>query len=370
MFEEKKIALVHDWLNGMRGGEKCLEVFCELFPHADLYTLLYKQGELSPTIESMNIKHSFIQKLPFSFNYYRHYLPLFPFAIERFNLDNYDIIFSSSHCVAKGVQHRNRAYHISYIHAPMRYIWGSFDTYFSKKRANLPIRITAKALRPLLQKWDLKSSERVHTFLCNSINVQQQISNIYHRESIVINPPVDLEQFRPSKIKDNFYLMVGAFAPNKRVDLAIEAFNLLKFPLKIVGSGQDEKYCRSIAKPNIEFLGAIDNDQIALLYQKAKAFIFPGEDDFGITPLEAQASGTPVIAYGRGGALETVTEKTGIFFYEQSINSLCDAVEYVEYHSDHFSPEECVKQANRFGREKFKQKIAKALEDGYNAHLR
>ncbi|MBF0289028.1 MAG: glycosyltransferase [SAR324 cluster bacterium] len=365
ILQNKKVALVHDWLNGMRGGEKCLEVFCEIFPDADLYTLLYEEGTLSATIEEMSIIPSFIQKLPYSFKRYRHYLPLFPIAIERFNLNDYDLILSSSHCVAKGVRHHGKPYHISYIHAPMRYMWGLFDTYFGPQKTNLAVRTIAKAIRPYLQQWDLKSSNRVHTFLCNSKNIQNRILEIYHRDSTVIHPPVDLSSFPAGNGKKNFYLMVGAFAPNKRVDLAIKVFNNLKHPLKIVGSGQDEAYCRSIADSNIEFLGNVDDRTISQLYQEAKAFIFPGEDDFGITPLEAQASGTPVIAFAKGGALETVTEETGIFFNEQTVESLETAVVQFEDQKKIFSTEKCVQQARRFSRERFKQEIIKALEQGY-----
>ncbi len=369
VFEGKKVALIHDWLNGMRGGEKCLEVFCELFPHADLYTLFHEAGQVSPTIEAMRIIPSFIQKLPLVFEKYRNYLPLFPTAIEQFELNDYDLILSSSHCVAKGIRHNGRPYHVSYIHTPMRYMWGLFETYFGRDRASWPVRKVAKAIRPYLQNWDLRSSARVHHFLSNSHNVQQRVLTIYGRESEVIHPPVDLSRFQVSEGQKDYYLMIGAFAPNKRVDLAIEAFNLLKIPLKIVGSGQDETYCQGIAQPHIEFLGNVDDEAIALLYREAKAFVFPGEDDFGITPLEAQASGTPVIAYAKGGALETVTEETGIFFHEPTVGALREAVEKMETGKKDFTSEACVRQVQKFGRERYKQQILKTLEEGYQQRL-
>lgn len=365
VFAGKKVALVHDWLNGMRGGEKCLEVFCELFPQADLYTLFYEAGKLSPTIEAMSIRSSFIQKLPHVFKKYRYYLPLFPKAIEQFDLSNYDLVLSSSHCVAKGVQHNGHPYHVSYIHTPMRYMWGLFDTYFGRDHNPWWFHYAARVVQPYLQRWDRNSAERVHHFLCNSHNVRQRILTIYGKEADVIHPPVNLSQFQTHVEKKDYYLMIGAFAPNKRVDLAISAFNLLNLPLKIVGSGQDESYCKAMAQPHISFLGDVSDDAISQLYREAKAFVFPGEDDFGITPLEAQASGTPVIAYAKGGALETVTEKTGIFFHEPTCQSLAAAIQQMEKERGSFTAEACAEQARQFNRERYKQQILNALEQGY-----
>ena len=364
-FSEFKVALVHDWLIGMRGGEKCLEVICELFPQADLYTLVYQKGELSKIIESMNIKTSLIQKLPFGLKRYRHYLPLFPFAIEKFDFRRYDLIISSSHCVAKGIRKNDSTYHISYVHAPMRYVWDQFGTYFKQSRTAWYTKLGAKLMRPYLQSWDIKTSKNVNTLLCNSYNVQKKILNYYKMESQVIYPPVNLSYFKPGSSKENFYLIAGALAPNKRVDLAIEAFNRLKIPLKISGTGQEEKYCRSIADKNIEFLGSISNKQLLELYQKARALVFPGEDDFGITPLEAQACHTPVIAFEKGGALETVNKSTGIFFKEQNVESLCEAIEEMEQNFKKFSEKSFKKQISRFGRNIFKDDIANAIEQGY-----
>ena len=358
-----KVALVHDWLNGMRGGEKCLEVLCELFPDADLYTLIHEKGKLSKVIESMKISTSFIQHMPFGLKKYRHYLPLFPLAIEQFNLNGYDLIVSSSHCVAKGVKHDDSVYHISYVHSPMRYVWDQFDTYFRQPRTSMLVRIGAEATRSYLQRWDSKTSKRVDTFICNSQNIRRKIRDYYNRESQVIHPPVDLSFFRPGKAKESYYLMVGAFAPNKRVDLAVKAFNQLKLPLKIAGRGQDEAYCRSIAEENIEFHGTLSNKKLLELYQQARALVFPGEDDFGITPLEAQACNTPVIALASGGALETVSEKTGIFFKEQTEDALCEAVEKMERSWKDFSPEAFFSQTKKFGRETFKNKIADVIEN-------
>tara|TARA_B100000945_G_scaffold291497_1_gene266030 strand:+ start:5068 stop:6192 length:1125 start_codon:yes stop_codon:yes gene_type:complete len=360
-----KVALVHDWLNGMRGGEKCLEVLCELFPHADLYTLIHEKGKLSKIIESMNIRTSFIQSMPYGVKKYRHYLPLFPLAIEQFNLDGYDLIISSSHCVAKGVKHNVSSYHISYVHTPMRYVWDQFDTYFRQSRTSKMVRIGAEISRSYLQQWDRKTSKRVDTFICNSQNVRSKIRDYYNRESQVVYPPVDLSFFKPGGSKENFYLMVGAFAPNKRVDLAVKAFNHLKLPLKIAGGGQDEAYCRSIAEDNIQFHGTLSNNKLLELYQKARALVFPGEDDFGITPLEAQACNTPVIAYASGGALETVSDQTGIFFSDQNKEALCEAVMEMERSWKKFSPDTFCNQTKLFSREDYIEQMATKIQNGF-----
>jgi len=365
LLEGRKVALVHDWLNGMRGGEKCLEVLCELFPEADLYTLIHEKGSLSAKIESMSIRTSFVQSMPFGLKKYRHYLPLFPFAIEQFDFSDYDLIVSSSHCVAKGVRHDDSVFHISYVHAPMRYMWDQFDTYFKQPRTSWSVRIGAELMRPYLQRWDRNTAKRVDTFLCNSHHIRRKILDYYNRESQVIYPPVELSHFRPGGVKENFYLAVGAFAPNKSVDLAVEAFNRLKLPLKIVGIGQDEEYCRSIAGESIEFLGALSSEKLLELYQQARALVFPGEDDFGITALEAQSCNTPVIAFASGGAMETVTEQTGLFFAEQKVEILCEAVEKMEQTWMDYASEAFRKQISRFGREKFKKQMAHAIEYGY-----
>ena len=365
LLEGLKVALVHDWLTGMRGGEKCLEVLCELFPEADLYTLLHQKGKLSQNIESRSIRTSFVQHLPFGLKKYRHYLPLFPLAIEQFDLSAYDLIVSSSHCVAKGVRPNKSTYHISYVHTPMRYVWDQFNTYFRQPRTSWPVRIGAELMRPYLQRWDRNTAKRVDTFLCNSNNIRKKILEYYGRESQVIYPPVDLSRFKPGDTKADYYLMVGAFAPNKRVDLAVHAFNKLKLPLKISGSGQDEEYCRSIAGETIEFLGTLSNEKLLELYQQARALVFPGEDDFGITPLEAQACGTPVIAFAAGGVLETVTDQTGLFFKEQKVEALVKAVEIMERKWEVFVPEKFQEQLSRFGRGHFKEQMAHAIEFGY-----
>src|SRR3989338_5983552 len=343
-----KVAIIHDWLTGMRGGEKCLEIFCELFPDADLYTLIHIPGSVSKTIEERNIKTSFIQKIPGVEKHYRSFLPLFPLAIEGFDLKGYDLILSSSHCVAKGIIPPPNAIHISYVHTPMRYVWDSYHHYFGKGRVNWFSGKVISIFAHYLRMWDATSSNRVDYFMANSNHVAKRIEKYYRRKSDVIYPPIDCNKFTLSEIPQSphflkggeggFYLIVSAFAPYKRIDIAIEAFNRLGLRLKIIGEGQDEKRLKKFAKSNIEFLGRQHDNTLKEYYSKCKALIFPGEEDFGIVPVEAMASGRPVIAYGKGGALETVIplnhkseeKPTGIFFYEQTPEVLIGAVKYFE----------------------------------------
>lgn len=359
-----KVAIIHDWLTGMRGGEKCLEVFCELFPEADLYTLLHIKGAMSETIEQMEIKTSFIQKLPLVRKKYRSYLPLFPIAIEQFDLREYDLVISSSHCTAKGVITSPSACHICYCYTPMRYAWDLYHDYFGKGR----LSYFSKRIIPLfinyLRIWDITSSHRVDYFLAISQYVAERIKKHYRRDTEVIYPPVDCSFFTPQNVDEDYYLIVTALAPYKRVDLAIKVFNELGWPLKIIGDGQERKKLRAMAKKNIEFLGWQSNQVLKEYYTKCKALIFPGKEDFGIVPLEAQACGRPVIAYGRGGVLETVEDGiTGIFFKEQTVESLTTAIRKFERMP--FDKEKIRKRALRFDRPIFKQRIKEFVEDRF-----
>ncbi len=329
-----KVALVHDWLTGMRGGEKVLETLCEIFPHAEIYTLVHIGGKVSKTIETKKIYTSFIQYLPNVEKNYRYYLPLMPFAIQQFKLSGYDLVLSSHHCVAKGIKVKEDVIHICYCHTPMRYIWDMYDLYFGKNSdSSFVAKLVMKFIRKPLQNWDFKTAQNVDYFIANSYNVKERIKRIYNRDSVVIYPPVDTDFFVPNYSKQptlDYFLVVSAFAPYKKVDIVIEAFKKLKYRLKIIGNGQQESYLKSLARGynNIEFLGWQENESLRFYYQNAKALIFPTEEDFGIVPLEAQACGTPVIAYRKGGALETVVEnQTGIFFDLQTPESIIEAVE-------------------------------------------
>lgn len=330
-----KIAIVHDWLTGMRGGEKVLEALFEIFKEADLYTLVYIPG-VSKIIQDRKIFTSFLQNFPNIEKNYRYYLPLMPLAISRFDLSDYDLVISSSHCVAKGVKIGKNTIHICYCHTPMRYVWDMYELYFGKiSNASFLTKLAMKILRRPLQNWDIKTSLNVDYFIANSYNVKERIKRIYKRDSVVIYPPVDTDFFTPNfEISPlDYYLVVSAFAPYKKIDIVIEAFKIVKVNLKIIGSGQQENYLKALAKgyTNIEFLGWQDNESLKYYYQNAKALIFPTEEDFGIVPVEAQACGTPVIAYKKGGALETVVDgETGIFFEEQTPESIISAIEIFE----------------------------------------
>jgi glycosyltransferase involved in cell wall biosynthesis len=296
-----KVALVHDWLTGMRGGERCLEAFCELFPDADLFTLLHIPGKVSPQIESMRIHTSFLQHLPGIEKYYRYYLPLMPWAIGTFNLNGYDLVLSSSHCVAKGVRITGGGTHICYCFTPMRYIWDQFDVYFSA-RGRWFQSFFMRLLRPFLKNWDVRSNRGVHQFIAISRHIQKKIEDYYQKESTVIAPSVNTHYYSPiNERREDYFLMVGALSPYKRVDLAVEAFNELGYPLTIIGVGPEMPYLRAIAGSNIRFLGWVADVQVRTQYARCHGLVFPGEEDFGIVPLEAQAMGCPVITFGKGG---------------------------------------------------------------------
>lgn len=354
-----RVAIIHDWLNGMRGGEKILEVLCELYPDAVIHTLICDREKLSPTIRGMRIKSSPLQRLPRWRTRYRYYLPLFPRLIERFDLDGFDLVFSTSHCVAKGVIPPRNGLNICYCLTPMRYVWYFGEAYFGHwgwKR---------KLLSPAfeyLKRWDVSSARRVDRWLAISECVAERIKNIYNRESDIIYPPVDTDFFTPGTARGGYYLVVSALVPYKRVDLAVEAFNGLRLPLKIVGLGPEKERLESMAGTGVEFLGWRSDEEIRDLYRGCRAFIFPGEEDFGITPLEAQACGSPVIAYGRGGALETVVDgETGIFFGSQDAAALAGAVRRSD--GGGFDADTLRKNALRFSRALFKDKLAGYIED-------
>ncbi len=372
-----KVALVHDWLVGMRGGERVLESFCELFPQADLYTLVHAPQACSASIERMSIHTSFINGLPWAKERYRHYLALFPHAIESFNFNGYDLVLSSSHCVAKGVITSPQTLHISYVHTPMRYLWDQYGDYFGKEKAGTITRVGARICSTFLRTWDEASAQRVDLYLANSSYVASRIRKRYGRRSLVVPPPVDISRFTVSEAEEveDFYLMVTAFAPYKKVEIAIEAFRRLNRPLRIVGGGQERRRIEGLVGGSVQLLGSLNDAEVANLYKKCRALIFPGEEDAGITPLEAQACGRPVIALGKGGALETVVglnsgqaSPTGVFFSEPTVELLKLAVDKFEQESHRFDPLAARKNAERFDKKHFQGRIMDIVEKAQSKH--
>ena len=367
-----KVALVHDWLTGMRGGENVLEVFCELFPDADIYTLLHVKGALSETIERHHITTSFLQKFPAAEKKYRWFLPLMPKAIESLKLEGYDLVLSSSHCVAKGIK-TGGAPHLCYCFTPMRYAWDMYPQYFNRRRFSAPILAAIGVAMRYLRWWDKSTAPRVDKFVGISHHVAERIKRHYSRDADVVYPPADVEFYTTgANAKREGYLVVSAFAPYKRVDLAIEAFNALGKPLRVVGSGEDDKRLRQIAGPNITFETGASRERLRELYQTTKALIYPGEEDFGIIPVEANACGAPVIAYARGGALETLVsfdnpegkQPTGVFFKDQTAQNLCEAVERFETNIGRFRDEDAIRENTlRFSRDVFKHNVEKMVEE-------
>ncbi len=351
----------------MRGGERCLEVLCELFPTAPLFTLLHVPGSVAPAIERRRIVTSFLQRLPGAAAHYRSYLPLFPAAIRRLDLRGHDLIVSMSHCVAKGVRVPPGAVHLSYCFTPMRYVWDLYDDYFGA-RAGLATRWLAPPVVGALRRWDRRTGS-VHAFVAISRHIGERIERIYGRTADVIHPPVDVDRFRPAEETDDYYLVVAALVPYKRVDLAVEAAGRLGRRLLIVGTGPEERRLRALAGPRVEFLGWRDDREVAGLYARCRAVLFPAVEDFGIVPLEAAAAGRPTIALARGGALETMVgldaaegAPTAVLFERQTVDGLADAIRRFEANAHRFTPTALRARAELFDRSVFTRRLAAWIE--------
>jgi glycosyltransferase involved in cell wall biosynthesis len=374
-----KVALVHDWLTGFRGGEKCLEVLCRLFPDARLYTLLHRPGATSPAIEQMDISTSFLQQVPGITRNYRYFLPLMPLAIERFQIpSDVDLVISLSHAVAKNVRPPRGVPHVCYCFTPMRYAWHMRQQYFGQNVSRLQSPATRAVDRVLaaprdailnrLRDWDRAASDRVTHFVAISQTVRSRIADCYDRDAAVICPPVDVDFYTPTfEARDDYYLCVSALAPYKRIDLAVEACNAARRRLVVIGSGPLQRQLQKLAGPTIEFCGWRSNEEIRDHLRRCRALIFPGCEDFGIVPLEAQACGAPVIAFGRGGAAETVLPAgdgqrgSGAMFHEQSPAALNAAIDWFEQHPQQVSPAIAHRQASRFRPERFESEMLALL---------
>jgi glycosyltransferase involved in cell wall biosynthesis len=358
-----RVLLVHDWLTGMRGGEKCLEILAKRWPTAELFTLLHKRGSTSAPIESLNIHTSILNHLPGVANWYRWLLPVMPWAVSRWRAPTVDLVVSFNHCVAKGVRVAGVP-HVCYCFTPMRYAWHLRDSYFGKQRS-LKDRLRSSIL-DRLREWDRQSANNVSHFIAISKTIQQRIRECYNRESVVIYPPVNTDFYTPTNVnRENYYLVVSALAPYKRIDLAIAACRRLKRKLVVIGSGQEAAKLAKSANSDVQLLGWQSNEEIREHMRRCKALIFPGEEDFGIVPVEALACGTPVIALGKGGATETIvppelatseTEPVGHWFEEQTVESLVGALERFE-RAEPINPKAARKQAMKFAVERYREEL-------------
>lgn len=363
-----KVAFVHDWLVSLGGGEKVLQAMSEVFPSA-IYTLVSDLEKLKGShFEDKTIKTSFIQKLPRAKKKYRSYLPLFPIAIEQFDLAQYDLVVSSSHSIAKGVLTHADQYHICYCHTPMRYAWDLYQQYLRESKLKSGVKgILAKFFLHYLRMWDAHSSTRVNAYIANSKYVARRIQKLYDQSASVIYPPVDVEYFSLQEAKESYYLTASRLVPYKKIDLIVEAFSQTpERRLVVIGDGPEMAKIRSKAGKNIEILGYQSDEVLKEMMQKARAFVFAALEDFGIIPIEAQACGTPVIAFGKGGALETVKEnKTGVFFDEQTVAGVLDAVANFEKSEGQFDPQVIRTHAETFNLARFQREFKTFIEEKY-----
>jgi glycosyltransferase involved in cell wall biosynthesis len=355
-----RVALIHYWLVRMRGGERVLEALAEMFPAADIFTHVVDPEALSDTLKRHSIKTTFISRLPGATRHYQKYLPLMPLALEELDLSAYDVVISSESGPAKGVVTRPDALHVCYCHSPMRYVWDHYNLY--RQRAGLISRLAMPAAMHGLRMWDVASAARVDHFIANSSFVSQRIRKYYRRESDIVHPPVDVEAFACNEAPSAAYLLVGELVAYKRADLAIAAFTKMGKRLVVIGDGEERRRVQQGAGPTIEFKGRASPETLRAAYASCRALIFPNEEDFGIVPVEAMAAGRPVIALGRGGALDSVIDgETGLFFREQTVDALIAAVERFEAEQSRFVPARIAAQAGRFSRSAFKSGIARSM---------
>lgn len=362
-----KIALVHDYLVQYGGAERVLECFCELYPNAPIYTLVYNKDLMHGALEGKDIRTSFLQKLPFVGKHHRIFPPLMPMAIEQFTFDRYDIVLSDSSSFAKGIITGPKTLHICYMHTPMRYAWDDCQKYTEEFYFPRFIKKIVPFLMNRIRVWDRVSADRPDLIIANSGFISKRIRKYYKRDSTVIYPPVNFDKFSISQEIGDYFLMVGRFMRYKRFDIVIDAFNKLKIPLKIIGRGPEMDDLKKNASLNIEFLGRVTDEELARYYSRCRAFIFPQEEDFGITAIEAMASGRPIIAYRGGDIPEHMEEgKTGVLFDHQTPEDIIEAVRDFDFKS--YNPDYIREKAKKFDKKLFKDKIKAYVEEHYQKH--
>jgi glycosyltransferase involved in cell wall biosynthesis len=354
-----RVAIAHDSLTQLGGAERVVEAIHEIYPDAPVFTLVFDQ-KLKEHFEGWTIVSSPLQHLYNIFPKFQYYLPLIPLAVRFFDFSKYDLVISSSSVFMKGIHVPKDVLHINYCHTPARFLWDHMDEYL-KEEAPKPLKGILRLYLKWMQGWDFRGAQRVNYFIANSRNIQNKIKAFYKRDSIVIHPFVDVDYFHPTVPKEDYYLVAGRLQGYKKADLVIELFNKLGKKLHVVGTGRALPRLQSIAKPNIEFLGRVPDHVLRDEFSGAKAYIYPQEEDFGMMPLEANASGTPVIAFGKGGALETMVDgKTGVFFHEQTESGLQEAVDKLEHIN--FLAEDLFDNAQNFSKERFKQQVQDFVE--------
>jgi glycosyltransferase involved in cell wall biosynthesis len=360
------IALVFDWMTTQGGAEKVNLQLHKMFPDAPIFTSIFNYKKFKG-FEKAAIKTSFIQNMPFAKSKHQLYLSLMPNAYEMFDLSNFDIVISSSHSCAKGIITKPETLHICYCHSPMRYAWDNWHTYIKEYKMNPILKAIGKRRMHSLRMWDRLSAERVDHFIANSNTTKERIKKYYNKESTVIHPMISASKYKISKETKGYFLAVGRLIPYKKFDLIIETFNKIGLPLKIIGTGNMENELKKNAKGNIEFLGYIPEKELINLYSECEALIFPQLEDFGITPLEAMASGRPVIAFKEGGAFDTIENgKTGILFKKQTSPHLIEAIEKYQKEKKSFKPEIIKKHAENFDKKEFKTKLTNYIKEKWN----
>ena len=359
-----KVALVHDYLNQYGGAERVLEAFCQIFPKAPIYTLFYDEKGTGFAFKNRRVKTSFLQKAPWIKSHHRSFLMIMPLAIEQFDFSGYDLVLSDSASYAKGVITSPETLHICYCHTPTRYAWDDSHKYIDEFGYSSPIKRIIPFFMNYIRFWDEQAASRADKFIANSSFVAKRIKKYYHREAEVIHPPIRTDIFYLAQNPQKYFLMVGRLLTYKRFDLAIKAFNHLGWPLKIVGDGPDRARLKKMAGRNIEFIGLVPDNKLRDYYAYCQALIFPQEEDFGIVPVEAMASGRPVIAYQGGGVLEIVQPGiTGLFFKKQTVKHIVNALK--KFNSDNFNPEIIRARAMKFDQKQFKEKIKKYINNAY-----